>query len=80
MDTELEQVKIRISEVKPLLGTLEWDLTRNQLNPGKKKFYDNLKKEYEELLVKLNSLSNSNTSNGSNISVNLSNPQNESNE
>lgn len=59
MDNGLEQVKLRISEVKPLLSTLEWDLTRNQLNPGKKKFYDNLKKEYEELLVKLGSFNNS---------------------
>lgn len=58
MNTEIQEIKLRIAEVKPILTTLEWDISKDQLNPGKKGYYDLLKKEHEELLVKLKQLQN----------------------
>jgi len=58
MNPELDTIKAKIAEVKPRLATLDWDFSKNQLNAGKVKYYEGLKKEYQELLMKLNSLQN----------------------
>lgn len=52
------QMQTRIAEIKPILKTLEWDLSKDQLNPGKMKYYQELKTEHSELLEKLNQVQN----------------------
>ena len=59
MSQEILEIKEKMAEMKPLLATLEWDLSRNQLNPGKKRYYDSLKAEYDELVKKLQNENNS---------------------
>ncbi|MCX6709462.1 MAG: hypothetical protein NTV63_00700 [Candidatus Woesearchaeota archaeon] len=52
------QLEEQISEMKSRLATMEWDMGHNQLNLGKKAYYESLKKECSELeaeLKKINS-------------------------
>jgi deoxyadenosine/deoxycytidine kinase len=58
MNPETELIKSKIAEVKPRLATLQWDFERNQLNQGKIKYFEELKKEYEGLVGKLKSMQN----------------------
>lgn len=58
MNQEMEGIKIRIAEVKPILTTLEWDINRDQINPGKLSYYKGLKAEYDGLIGKLRELQN----------------------
>ncbi len=58
MNQEIQDIKARIAKVKPILTTLEWDINRDQLNPGKMKYYEELKKEQETLLEKLKEIQN----------------------
>lgn len=44
----------RIDELKKKIMILEWDLKKNQLNPGKQIYLENLKKELNELNNELN--------------------------
>ncbi|GEM_PF-1544058 len=53
---EISQIEEKLSEMKKKLFTLEWDISHNQLNPGKKTYYDSLKKECEELYSTLKKL------------------------
>ncbi|PIN72621.1 hypothetical protein COV21_01595 [Candidatus Woesearchaeota archaeon CG10_big_fil_rev_8_21_14_0_10_45_5] len=48
-EKEIGDIGKRLSEVTARISTLEWDLSHNQLNEGKKAYYDRLKKEKEEL-------------------------------
>jgi len=53
-----EEMKDRMLQLKPILATFQWDISRNQLNPGKKRYYDNLKSEYDKLLQVLDNENN----------------------
>ena len=48
-----KKAKERIMEIRDKLMTMKWDVEHGQINPAKKVKYDNLKKEYEELLAVL---------------------------
>ncbi|MFQ5621537.1 MAG: hypothetical protein ACE5FT_06880, partial [Candidatus Nanoarchaeia archaeon] len=43
----------RFDELQSKLMTMEWDIKHGQINPGKKALYDRLKKEFDELKIKL---------------------------
>ena len=46
---EDKEIKEKINDMKKKVMILEWDKGKNQLNPGKQVYLDNLKKEVEKL-------------------------------
>lgn len=54
MDSENEKIREKISELKQKIDILEWDDKRMQINPYKKAELISLRKEYVDLLKKLN--------------------------
>jgi len=51
---DLSDAKERMMEIRDQLMTMKWDVEHGQINPAKKVKYDQLKKEYEELVEKIN--------------------------
>jgi len=57
METQnLDQIKQRMDEIKPILNRLNWDKDHNQLNPGKLPYLESLQKEYDGLISQINGL------------------------
>ncbi len=55
METEnLDQIKQRMDDIKPVIAKLQWDKEHNQLNPGKLPYLQSLEKEYETLIKQVN--------------------------
>ena len=54
MELENEKIRERILELKQKIGILEWDDRRMQINPYRKAQLVDLKKEYDNLLKRLN--------------------------
>lgn len=50
---EILALRERRDVLKGKLMTMEWDVQHGQINPGKKVMFDRLKKEFEELELKL---------------------------
>ncbi len=50
---EVLALRERRDVLKGKLMTMEWDVQHGQINPGKKVMFDRLKKEFDELELKL---------------------------
>ncbi len=46
---EMKVIRDKLAEIRGPLLKLKWDAEHDQLNPGKKPYYDKLKKDFEEL-------------------------------
>ena len=58
-ETEIiEQLKEELFQLENKMRTLEWDYNREQINPYKKQVFENLLKEKEQLVNKIQSLEN----------------------
>jgi len=55
LSKEMKQAKERMMEIRDKLMTMKWDVEHGQINPAKKLKYNNLKKEFDELEILLNS-------------------------
>ncbi len=53
---ELEEIELkeRLYNMEVMIKKLEWDESRNQINPAKKVYLDDLRKELKEKCVKIN--------------------------
>jgi len=55
-ENEIRELEKRYYELSSKVSTLEWDIQRNQLNQGKKAYYEKLKKEMQDIKEKLETL------------------------
>jgi cell division protein ZapA (FtsZ GTPase activity inhibitor) len=54
----IEQMREELFQLENRMRTLEWDYNREQINPYKKQVFENMLKEKEQLVNKINSLEN----------------------
>ncbi|MEM0231455.1 MAG: hypothetical protein QXW00_03705 [Candidatus Woesearchaeota archaeon] len=55
-ENEIRELEKRYYELSSKVGIMEWDISRNQLNRGKKEYYERLKNEMQEIKEKLEKL------------------------
>ncbi|MBR9683240.1 DUF342 domain-containing protein [Candidatus Woesearchaeota archaeon] len=53
---ELKQLKEELFQLENKMRTLEWDYTREQINPYKKQVFEGMLKEKDQLVSKIEEL------------------------
>ncbi len=54
--SDVQELKNKMFEMRKKLITMEWDDKRNQLNEGRKVYYNKLREEFEKLEQELDTL------------------------